>query len=90
MAGGYGGCSDHKPGGGENKILDDPLKLNHVKPLVGSLENADHVPGGGDKKIFDEPLRLDHIGSKIGSLENKGMSDLSSLLTTHLSPPLLL
>ncbi|CAG8628150.1 12069_t:CDS:2 [Funneliformis mosseae] len=42
----------------------------HVKPRIGSLDNATHKPKGGDKKIYSERPNFSNVTSRVGSLEN--------------------
>jgi hypothetical protein len=60
-------------------IWSQPLDLAHVRPRVGSLDNAKHVPAGGNVRIFSEKPKLDHVRARVGSLDNKSESHHTAL-----------
>ena len=41
---------NHKPKGGDVKIVEQKLDLSKVKSKCGSMENAKHRPGGNKSK----------------------------------------
>lgn len=43
--------ANHKPGGGDKKILTQKLQFKNVQSKVGSKDNLKHKPAGGNVKV---------------------------------------
>uniref|UniRef100_A0A914L103 Microtubule-associated protein n=1 Tax=Meloidogyne incognita TaxID=6306 RepID=A0A914L103_MELIC len=66
----------HQPGGGQNKIFNEPVKVK-ANSKVGSLDNITHVPGGGNVKISDYARSISGTGS-MRSRRNTGSSEMAA------------
>ena len=64
-------CTDSAFIAPRGTIINQKLKLKHVKSKVGSLDNKDHQPQGGEKKIKHDPLYLEKLRSMARSISSK-------------------
>lgn len=71
--------ANHKPAGGDVKILHKPLQIKEVQSKIGSLGNAAHVPGGGNVRISEYTVNTSR-SSKTDSRQsvNSGASAYNS------------